>query len=163
MREHYMIRPAEPADLPRIGEIYALARAFMAENGNPDQWGLSRPTAEQTRSDLENHILHVICSETEIHGVFCFFMGEEPTYREIYDGAWHSDRPYGVIHRIAGDGSGGIFIAALAFCRGKTGYLRIDTHRDNSVMQHLLKKSGFRYCGRIFLTDGTERLAFDRI
>ena len=33
------IRPAEPADLPRIMEIYSSARVFMAAHGNPDQWG----------------------------------------------------------------------------------------------------------------------------
>ncbi len=39
-----MIRQAEEADLPVILEIYAYARDFMAENGNPHQWGAdSRP------------------------------------------------------------------------------------------------------------------------
>ena len=158
---HYKIRPAEKADLPRIGGIYTCARAFMAENGNPHQWGTTRPTAEQTGKDLENGTLYVICGGKNIRGVFCFFTGEEPTYRKIYDGAWHSSRPYGVIHRIAGDGAGGIFSAALAFCREKADYLRIDTHRDNGIMQHILQKSGFTYCGRIYLADGTERLAYD--
>lgn len=164
MKNHHdMIRPAEPADLPRIGEIYAHARAFMAENGNPGQWGRTRPSPRQTEKDLENQNLYVLCSGEKLRGVFCFFLGEEPTYREIYDGAWHENRPYGVIHRIAGDGSGGVFSAALAFCREKAEYLRIDTHRDNAVMQHLLRKSGFRFCGRIYLADGSERLAYDRI
>ena len=33
------IRNAEINDLPRIMEIFAHARRFMAEHGNPDQWG----------------------------------------------------------------------------------------------------------------------------
>ena len=163
MEQKYEIRPAKKEDLPRILEIYAFARAFMAENGNPGQWGKTRPTSEQTEQDMEARKLYAVCCGEIIHGVFFFQIGEEPTYREIYDGGWHENRPYGVIHRIAGDGSGGVFAAALASCREKTEYLRIDTHRDNAVMQHLLKKSGFRYCGRIYVADGSERLAYDRI
>ena len=33
------IRQAREAELGRILQIYADARAFMRENGNPDQWG----------------------------------------------------------------------------------------------------------------------------
>ena len=33
-----MIRRAVPSDLPDILEIYAIARRFMAQAGNPDQW-----------------------------------------------------------------------------------------------------------------------------
>ena len=33
------IRHSTPADLPRMQEIYARARAFMVETGNPNQWG----------------------------------------------------------------------------------------------------------------------------
>ena len=36
------IRHSIPEDLPRIMEIYDYARRFMAEHGNPNQWG--RPT-----------------------------------------------------------------------------------------------------------------------
>ena len=35
---------------------------------------------------------------------------------------------------------------AIAQC----GHLRIDTHGDNKVMQHLLTKLGFRHCGTIY-------------
>ena len=42
------------------------------------------------------------------------------------------------------------------------GNLKIDTHRDNRIMQHLLDKNGFTYCGIIYLDDGTERLAYQK-
>ncbi len=32
------IRPAQPGDLPALLEIFADARAFMAQTGNPTQW-----------------------------------------------------------------------------------------------------------------------------
>lgn len=38
-----MIRLAESGDLPLILNIYEYARGFMAENGNPSQWGKITP------------------------------------------------------------------------------------------------------------------------
>ena len=38
-----------------------------------------------------------------------------------------------------------------------------DTHRDHRIMQHLLEKHGFTYCGVIYLASGDERLAYQRI
>ncbi len=40
--------------------------------------------------------------------------------------------------------------------------LRADTHQDNRIMQHLLQKNGFVYCGVIHLANGVLRLAFER-
>ena len=34
-----IIRHSKEEDLPRMMEIYAYARDFMAEHGNPNQWG----------------------------------------------------------------------------------------------------------------------------
>ena len=33
------IRKSTEQDIERMMEIYAYARKFMAENGNPNQWG----------------------------------------------------------------------------------------------------------------------------
>ena len=41
--------------------------------------------------------------------------------------------------------------------------LRIDTHRDNIPMQKVLKRNGFEYCGIIYLENGDERLAYQKI
>ena len=157
---NYTVRKAEMQDLPRIEEIYAYARAFMAETGNPNQWGKSHPPVEQLKLDILERKLHVVASD-EIHGVFYFAREEDPTYLKI-DGAWHDDRNYGVIHRIAGDGSGGILKTAVAYASEQCDYLRIDTHEENTVMQRALGKLGFRRCGIIYLENGDPRIAFDR-
>ena len=99
-------------------------------------------------------------------GTFFFIHGPdiEPTYRRITDGAWLDDRPYGVVHRIAADGSEkgvGTFCISWAFeqCR----HLRIDTHGDNTVMRRLLAKLGFVHCGTIYVEeDDFPRLAFEK-
>jgi GNAT superfamily N-acetyltransferase len=41
--------------------------------------------------------------------------------------------------------------------------IRIDTHRDNKPMRSLLKKMGYIHCGRITLTSGAYREAYQKI
>lgn len=159
----YNIRRAVPADLEEILNIYATARRFMAENGNPNQWGADYPGRELLLRDMKQGCLYVLTRETGICGVFFFAVGDEPTYDRIENGAWRSDAPYGTIHRIAGDGSGGVFAACLEFCEAQIGHLRIDTHHDNQVMQHVVEKNGFSPRGIIYVADGTPRIAYDRI
>ena len=54
-----MVRPAKPDELGRILEIYAAARRYMAENGNPAQWGSSYPRRELLEEDLRRGQLYV--------------------------------------------------------------------------------------------------------
>lgn len=158
-----LVRYAEMIDLPRIGEIYAFARKFMAETGNPNQWGTHHPPVAQLEKDVANRKLYVIEDVSGIHGVFYFAVEDDPTYHVIHDGDWHADQRYGVIHRIAGDGSGGILRKAVEFASLQTDYLRIDTHHDNQVMQRAVEKLGYIRCGIIYIADGSPRIAYDRI
>lgn len=156
------VRLAEARDIPRILEIYDGARQFMARTGNPTQWPATYPGEDLLREDIEGKHLYAITDGEKLRGVFSFVIGPDPTYTIIEDGAWHSDAEYGTVHRIAGDGTGGIFTACLAYCRERCGYLRIDTHADNKVMQRVVTKNGFRRCGIIYTDNGSPRIAFDR-
>lgn len=40
--------------------------------------------------------------------------------------------------------------------------LRIDTHDDNRIMQHILEKTGYVKCGRIYVEDGSPRIAYHK-
>ena len=40
--------------------------------------------------------------------------------------------------------------------------IRIDTHCDNMAMRSLLKKMGYTHCGRITLTSGAYREAYQK-
>ena len=82
----YMIRKAIREDLPRIEEIYAYARQFMAETGNPNQWGKTTPQTSLLEDDIQKGLLFVMVHENQIHGVFYFYIGEDPCYTDIY--AW---------------------------------------------------------------------------
>lgn len=158
------IRKAVKDDLPYIFEIYVRARKFMAENGNLNQWGDIKPRKELVESDIENGISYVCEKDGEILGVFAFIYGEDPTYKIIYDGEWLNDKPYAVIHRIASSGKvKGTGEFCLKWALSQYPNIRIDTHRDNTVMRYLMDKLGFAYCGIIHLEDGDERLAFQKI
>ena len=162
------IRKTTEADFDRITEIYAHARDFMAKTGNPNQWGPTNwPPETLIRSDIRNGNSYVCLNdEGNVIGTFFFIHGQdiEPTYREITDGAWLDDSPYGVVHRIAGDGSEkGIGEFCINWAFEQCGHLRIDTHGDNIVMQNLVKKLGFVHCGTIYVEeDNNPRLAFEK-
>jgi hypothetical protein len=157
------IRYTTKEDLPAAMEIYAYAREQMKRNGNPNQWGDSRPTVETIAKDIQRNVSFLIFDEDEICGIFTFITGEDPTYAVIEDGQWLNDEPYGVIHRIASNGRRkGIMDAALAYCESRIGNIRIDTHRDNRIMQHLLEKHAYVRCGTIYVDDGTPRIAYQK-
>ena len=158
------VSPARIKDMPRLLAIYASARRFMRENGNPGQWEEGYPSEEILEEDIRKGRLFVLREEGTIHGVFVFSVEEEATYRVIENGAWLSDAPYGVIHRIAGDGERhGVFRAALAYAEGITGHLRIDTHRDNRTMRRLIGEAGFQECGVIRVRNGSPRIAYEKL
>ena len=48
-------------------------------------------------------------------------------------------------------------------CSSRDTNIRIDTHRDNRIMQHNIEKHGFTYCGIIYLANGDERLAYQKL
>ena len=159
-----LIRKTVPADLYRIGEIYENAKCFMRASGNKNQWNGDKPNAETAREDMERGVGYVAEDNGEVVAVFMFSLDADPTYKEIYDGAWLSDEPYGVIHRIAVAEQGrGIIDYCINECFSIRPNLRIDTHRDNAPMRRALQKRGFEYCGIIHLENGDERLAYQKI
>lgn len=153
------IRPAVQADLNEILKIYEIARRYMAANGNPTQWINGYPRRELLEEDIRLHRLYAVLRDNAISGAFVFFVGDDPTYSYI-EGEWGSDAPYGVIHRIAGVG-GGIFTAALDYCRNHISHIRIDTHHNNKTMQHVVEKAGFVQRGVIYVEDGSPRIAYE--
>ena len=149
------IRHTEEKDFNRIMEIYEYARDFMAKNGNPNQWGPTNwPPEDLIHEDIKEGRSYVCEEDGRVVGTFCFVYGEniEPTYEVIEEGKWKYDGPYGVIHRIAGDGSvKGIGEFCLDWAYGQCGHMRIDTHGDNVVMQNLLTKNGYEKVNKYFL------------
>ena len=158
------IRKAVPAELDRIMEIFDYAREFMKRSGNPTQWTDGYPQRELIAGDIAAGVCYV-CVENGIpEGVFMLIPGEEPNYKVITEGAWLNDAPYATIHRLASSGKAkGIADLCFAWCSAQYSNIRADTHDDNKIMQHLLEKNGFARCGRIFVANGSARIAYHKI
>lgn len=175
-----MIRPCTLEDLPRVMEICDEARAIMRADGNMNQWTGGYPSEESIVKDIASGWGYVVESDStpgdknsdpnrsgntgQIVGYFAFIQGIEKTYLKIYDGSWIDDvLPYATIHRLASTRSShGVAEACFNWAWERIGNLRIDTHRDNRIMQHCIEKAGFTYCGIILLENGDERLAYQK-
>ncbi|WP_417761668.1 GNAT family N-acetyltransferase [Shewanella sp.] len=154
---------AKLSDLDVIVSIYHQARAFMAANGNARQWGNTYPPAALIEQDIASGHCYVCVEDGQIIATFYFAIEEDATYRNIEDGAWLNDRPYGVLHRVAVRSSKrGVASHCINWCYDIAGNMRIDTHADNEPMRRVLSKLGFQYCGVIYVRDGSPRLAFQK-
>ena len=154
------VRNATRADLGRVLEIYEIARAYMQSTGNPTQWGATYPPKELVEQDINGGNLFVLEDEGGIYGVFAFFSEGDSVYDNI-DGSWLNSLPHAAIHRVASAGTRhGVLRECVDFCLTRSNNLKIDTHTDNAVMQHQLKKVGFTECGTIYLDNGEPRIAF---
>ena len=159
-----MIRHARINDMPAILGIYQTARKFMAAHGNTVQWQNNHPSREVLENDMEKRQLYVYENNGQIHGVFAFIPGDDPTYRVIENGAWIDDSPYAAIHRVASDGTEkGVFTKVANYCKGQISHLRIDTHELNLPMQGAVEKNGFQRCGTIYIADGSPRIAYEYV
>lgn len=156
-------RLATLSDLDEMMNIFAYAREQMRLSGNPNQWGTTTPAREVMEEYIEKKQTYIVYDENRILGTFVFFIGEDPTYNVIENGEWLNDMPYGVIHKIAkAPDCSGVLCEIISFCENKTANIRIDTHEDNKIMQHLLEKNGFTRCGIIYLENGSPRIAYHK-
>ena len=163
-------RKATAADLPAISAIMEEARGFMAQNGVV-QWVNGYPSDEVVLADMAADTCWVMEDDEGVCGTVTVLTDGEPTYDKIYDGQWLTadNAHYLAMHRVAvsgrvrGQGVAPMMTAKVKERKRREGYesIRIDTHRDNKAMQRMLTKSGFQYCGVIYLANGSERIAFE--
>lgn len=157
------VRKALIQEIPDIMKIYAAAKDFMSAHGNPNQWIDGYPQRELVEKDCRDGNLYVCMEKNEIVGVFMFYREPEPNYAVIEDGQWLNDRPYGTMHRMASAGKiKGMASFCLDWCVKQCGNLKGDTHEDNYVMQNVFEKNGFVKCGRIYVENGSPRIAYQK-
>lgn len=147
-----------------VMDVMEAAKGIMRQSGNLHQWGEGYPSEAVITSDMQRHGGFVVEEDGTVVAYFAFLPSPEPTYDRIYEGEWLDDvQPYHVVHRIASyPDVHGIFDDIMAFCFAHDANIRIDTHRDNTIMQHNIAKHGFTYCGIIYLASGDERLAYQK-
>ena len=154
------IRQTRMEDLPTLRLIFQNARRFMAEHGNPTQWGNAAPDESLVLEDIRLGHSWVCEEDGHLYATFALVPGEDPTYAVIR-GAWKNDRPYATLHRIASTGErSGMMDEIVRFAFARYPNLRGDTHHDNLPMQKAFERNGFEECGVIWVKDGTPRIAY---
>lgn len=161
--------PAGAEDEARIMEIIRQAQRRMKERGS-DQWQNGYPASEDIGRDIalgRGYTLR-LDGRTVAYGAADF--GGEPAYDDIR-GAWLSDAPYVVVHRLAvADealrcGMASLFMLRteeLAHRRGVTSF-RVDTNFDNEGMLRLLDRLGFVRCGEVTYPRSGDRIVFEKL
>ena len=159
------IRPARMSELPRLMELFDIARAYMRRNGNTVQWVNGYPSEDLIRQDIAQDRAFVVEEDGVVEAVFCYLAGRhvEPTYAVVYGGAWPDDAPYGVIHRLASSGKlRGVMGLCADWALSRCPVLRVDTHESNATMRSAMARLGCAERGTIILGDETPRIAFQK-
>lgn len=163
----YLLEPAQPNDAAECYRIIDEGRMFQKEQGFI-QWTDDYPNEKTIMDDIDVKKGYILTSDHRIAGYMCIDFDGEPAYADI-EGAWNSDLPYAVVHRMAfgseyrGCGLSGIawsLIEKLCISKG-VHYIRVDTDPQNKRMQHILEKNGFSKCG-IVIFQGSGKLAYDK-
>lgn len=161
------VRRTAMEDLPRMAEVFAVARRFMAANGNPTQWGDKSPDLALVKEDIRLGDSYVVTDgDGRIVATFALMSKPDPHYDVIADGpGWvESPKSYMTLHRVATDGSvRGMMPMIFGWAATCCDHLRIDTHADNATMLRQIEHAGFSFRGIVTMDDGTPRRAFQRI
>ena len=164
------LRPATSEDLSCAMSMIQDAKNYHKEIGL-DQWNDEYPANNDIEADICAGKAYFLCDgETKV-AYLCLDLDGEAIYNEL-DGQWLTvmDTVYMVIHRLAMDGkqrgkgySSTVFPLVEEYCRKhKIGSIRVDTHAENKIMQHLISKAEFTYCGIVYY-NGSPRTAFEKI
>lgn len=167
-----MIRKAKTSDIDSLMTIFCAAKADLRSRG-VRQWQDGYPDRTVIERDIENGEGYVaVCEGEKIMAYAAISFDGEPTYQVIEDGSWITgeDEGYAVIHRVVSapgakrqGAASELLDYAKTLCRARgAGSIRIDTHHDNTFMRQWLLKNEFTYCGRITLSDGAPRSAFEK-
>ena len=165
-----ILRLSSEKDIDKILEIINDAKVYLRSQG-VDQWQDGYPNREVIEIDIKDSCSFVLEDEGTILGTTVIGFDGESTYDKIYEGKWLNNDIFAAIHRMAVDkksrnkGIADILIKNIENLVQKRGIrsIKVDTHKNNKVMQNFLIKNGFIYCGIIYLQDGNERVAFEKL
>jgi len=163
-------RKTVESDVNNVMGVIKQAQDYFKERGI-NQWQNNYPNSDTINNDITNGHSYVLLKDEDIVATVAVSFDGESTYNNIYDGKWLTNDKYAVIHRIAVDNtykglglSSEIIKRIEELCVINNVHInQVDTHRENLSMQRLLKKNNFEYCGIIYLLDGNERIAFEKI
>ena len=162
-----IFRKATLEDLDTIAQMISAASARLGAAGI-DQWQRGYPNRQSVERDIENGVGMVLCEGATILVYGAVIFTGEPAYNDLTGGKWLTQGDYAVVHRLCASeifvGMGfakSFMFAAEAMVSERVKSMRIDTHPDNKIMQGLIEKLGFTYCGDVVIE--SRRLAYEKI
>lgn len=162
-----IFRKATTADIDTIERIIKAASARLGAAGI-DQWQRGYPNRTSIENDVEAGVGMVLALGNEILAYGAVIFTGEPAYDDLTGGKWLTDGQYAVVHRLCvseifvGMGFAKQFMsAAEAMAAERVKSFRIDTHPDNKIMQSLVERMGFTYCGDVIIE--SRRLAYEKV
>ena len=165
MNKLISIRKATKDDIKKLNELFEYARQTMISNNNPTQWSTFHPSKKFLLEDIKLGMLYVVDYKNKICGAFALVFGEDKPYKHIV-GERIDDSPYITIHSLASNGKiKNLFGVVLDFVKIFNPHIRIDTHRNNTIMLHLMNKYGFVRTGLCYvdMPIDNERITFELV
>lgn len=136
--------------------------------GGIDQWQRGYPDRMRIVDDVTAGVGMALCDGGRIAAYGAVIFSGEPAYDAIAAGRWLTDGEYVVVHRLCvaeeylGHGCSAEFMRRVEdSSRGRVASIRVDTHPDNMIMQGLIRKAGFTYCGDVVIE--SRRMAYEKI
>ena len=162
-----IFRQATTEDIEAIVEIVNAASKRLGVAG-VDQWQRGYPNRESVERDIESGVGMVLCEGDTIIVYGAVIFSGEPAYNDLTGGEWLTAGDYACVHRLCvneifvGMGfSKHFMMAAEAMASERVKSIRIDTHPENKIMQGLIQRLGYTYCGDVVIE--SRRLAYEKI
>ena len=162
-----IFRKATTEDIDTIERMIKAASGRLGAAGI-DQWQRGYPNRTSIENDVEAGVGMVLALGNEILAYGAVIFTGELAYDDLTGGQWLTDGQYAVVHRLCvseifvGMGFAKQFMsAAEAMAAERVKSFRIDTHPDNKIMQNLVERMGFTYCGDVVIE--SRRLAYEKI
>lgn len=163
------IRKLKQEEINDVLEIIEEAKVYFRSINSP-QWQNGYPNQSSIEQDYELGNAYVVADENKVVAYAAIIMGHDSNYDKI-DGKWISEGPYGVMHRVCvkneykGQGLAHLLFTKMEEMIKERGWksARIDTHELNANMIHCIGKEQFTKCGIVWMSDGSERLAFEKL
>ena len=162
-----IFRKATTEDIDVIaGFIDAASKRLCA--AGIDQWQRGYPNRQSIERDIEAGVGMLLCEGATLLMYGAVIFTGEPAYNDLTGGEWLTQDDYAVVHRLCANeifvGMGfakSFMFAAEAMASERVKSMRIDTHPDNKIMQNLVERMGFTYCGDVVIE--SRRLAYEKI
>ena len=162
-----IFRKATTTDIEAIVDIMAAASARLGTAGI-DQWQRGYPNRASVEKDVAEGVGMVLSEGDTILVYGAVIFTGEPAYNDLTGGEWLTEGDYACVHRLCANeifvGMGfskHFMMAAEAMASERVKSIRIDTHPDNKIMQGLISRLGYTYCGDVVIE--SRRLAYEKI